>query len=584
MKKQMNRSDMYSTWVQTDKLGRKTPSYEITGAPNGKQVGIFYFLWHEVKQGNIYDHNKAYHEGGLDAVWDMVTEGPLGYAHYWGEPLFGYYRSDDSWIIRKHIHMLSAAGIDFIFLDCSNGLTYPHVSMRVFEVFDQVRREGMPVPKIVFFNGDHPDLNARVFREEWENIYSKGLYKELWYMLDGKPLVLGNPEKVDIPEIFDFFTIRKSWAFSQWDWYQEREGKNCWPWIDLYPQGYGLSPEGKPEQMIVCSGFHSNSSLGRSYAGGKQPVSGQDFGFGLTDGVTQWGLAFEEQFRHAMEKQPPIMMITGWNEWWAGRWEGPAAQGQNICNTYIVDTESEDKAKTMHYVDNFSPEYSRDIEPMRGDLDDNYYCQMVNYIREFKGFNDVPKAIPVADMSMNASEEAWDSVQPTYFATIGNTRPRDFFGFGAANHYINETGRNDIAYAKVARNGEDLYFYVKTVHDMVGEDTESFMNLFINVAPDENRGWEGYSYRLNTSRTESTCNIQFTEGGWNWKDVAEAEIKLQDDTLVIRVPMSALSLKPGDSFDFKWADNSVQNGDIMDFYDKGDTAPDGRFRYRYIEQ
>ena len=34
-------------------------------------------------------------------------------------------------------------------------------------------------------------------------------------------------------------------------------------------------------------------------------------------------------------------------------------------------------------------------------------------------------------------------------------------------------------------------------------------------------------------------------------------------------------------FDFKWADNTPANPDIMDFIDKGDVAPNGRFNYRY---
>ena len=37
---------------------------------------------------------------------------------------------------------------------------------------------------------------------------------------------------------------------------------------------------------------------------------------------------------------------------------------------------------------------------------------------------------------------------------------------------------------------------------------------------------------------------------------------------------------------FKWADNTPGpggDGDILDFYLHGDTAPDGRFLYRYFE-
>jgi hypothetical protein len=36
------------------------------------------------------------------------------------------------------------------------------------------------------------------------------------------------------------------------------------------------------------------------------------------------------------------------------------------------------------------------------------------------------------------------------------------------------------------------------------------------------------------------------------------------------------------SLDFKWADNVQSPGDVMDLYTSGDTAPEGRFMYRYV--
>ena len=37
------------------------------------------------------------------------------------------------------------------------------------------------------------------------------------------------------------------------------------------------------------------------------------------------------------------------------------------------------------FVDEFDQEHSRDIEPMKGGHGDNYYYQMVDYIRRYKG-------------------------------------------------------------------------------------------------------------------------------------------------------------------------------------------------------
>jgi hypothetical protein len=46
-----------------------------------------------------------------------------------------------------------------------------------------------------------------------------------------------------------------------------------------------------------------------------------------------------------------------------------------------------------------------------------------------------------------------------------------------------------------------------------------------------------------------------------------------------------LGLAPGEAhraLAFKWADNLQSPGDVMDFCVSGDTAPEGRFMYRYV--
>jgi hypothetical protein len=37
------------------------------------------------------------------------------------------------------------------------------------------------------------------------------------------------------------------------------------------------------------------------------------------------------------------------------------------------------------------------------------------------------------------------------------------------------------------------------------------------------------------------------------------------------------------NIEFKWNDNMQDDGNIMDFYVNGDTAPGGRFNYVYSE-
>ena len=65
------------------------------------------------------------------------------------------------------------------------------------------------------------------------------------------------------------------------------------------------------------------------------------------------------------------MLVTGWNEWIAGYWSG------------IPE-------RPVMFVDAANYEYSRDLEMMRGGYFDNYFMQLVSYVRKYKGTEETP--------------------------------------------------------------------------------------------------------------------------------------------------------------------------------------------------
>lgn len=578
------------TWVSTDDVGR------IAGTDNrtvtDKKVGIFYFLWHSVEthggDGKIYNHSESWYTGGRDAFIQTMTEGPMGFAHYWAEPYFGYYRSVDEWVIRKHAYQLTAAGIDFVFFDVSNGLSYETEYETVLRIWSEMRAEGYDTPQVMFFVGMTEDKTA--FDDLWRNLYSVGRYEELWFKHDSKPLILvrNSIQSELTEEQKDFFTFRQSHANSRDSWYtSSRRGANCWPWADLYPQGGGLSPKRKLEQMVVMSGFWANGSFGtnagRSYckATGGQPrnVEKGDFGFGLVDqGISGLGLAFEEQFEYAIEQDPGIVMLIGWNEWWAGRWEADIAIGQTIANTYTV-TDNDDWTR-HYYVDTFNPEFSRDIEPVKGLYNDNYYYQMVQNIRQYKGSRQNLAAFGQRRIDLSGSVGQWYEVGPEYRDYAGDTAYRDEMSYVGNIHYTNTTGRNDFTVAKVAKYSNEVVFYAECAADITAPEGTNWMNLYIDTDCDRETGWYGYDYVINRMQSGNTCSIhKFTKGDWSMEEIGTAEYTVNGNYIQIKVDATRLGL--GDTFDFKWADNSVDDGDIMQFIDLGDTAPNDRFNYRY---
>ncbi|MBQ2378404.1 MAG: hypothetical protein II297_08395, partial [Clostridia bacterium] len=482
------------TWVATDDVGRVTPTGSATPAATDKKVGIFYFMWHNAsRQGQypLYDHTAAYLKGGVEAVWELVPQGNIGFAHYWAQPYFGYYNSNDEWVIRKHGYMLAEAGVDFIFVDATNGIIYDRNLEALLKVWSEMRAEGYQMPRVCFHCGNDESLAAASLSFLWNNYYSTGKYADMWFYWAGKPLIF-YPDSLRSSlseEMKNFFTVRQSWAFTSDGWYTSHNGRGRWAWADMYPQQPGLSPTGKVEQMIVMSGFWANGSAGtnggRSYthANGIPAHEGNwDFGFSLMNTTSGLGLAFQEQFDYAMEVDPPLVMITGWNEWWAGRWGGAVnnpAQGQTICNEYKVD--QDDPKHRWYYVDSFNTEYSRDIEPMTGGYNDNYYYQMVQNIRKYKGSRVQEAAFEQWAIDIKGDHGQWHIVGPEYRDYRGDTVDRDHYSYVGDFRYVNTSGRNDFVTCKVSSDPDNLYFYAECAEDITAPEGTNWMNLFIDA-------------------------------------------------------------------------------------------------------
>ena len=112
----------------TDDLGRTVDV--VKGADSEKQVGIFYFLWLGASSAEgPYDVSKIKEkdpDAAQDSVnWLLAGGGAAGQRHWWGESLFGYFRSTDEWVAERDVMMLTDAGIDFVAMDYSNATEYP---------------------------------------------------------------------------------------------------------------------------------------------------------------------------------------------------------------------------------------------------------------------------------------------------------------------------------------------------------------------------------------------------------------------------------------------------------------------------
>lgn len=574
---------MPDTYSAADGLGRVLPTNEETGDPDEEKfVGMFYWTWHVGQSNsverivNVNNIIEQYPEAIHDLDFELWND--FAVPNFWNESIFGYYKTDDRWVLRRHAEMLANAGVDVIIFDNTNGqYTWKDSYDVLFEVFAQAREDGVKTPKIAFMLpfADGEDTVAQL-RMLYDDVYSRGRYRNLWFYWKGKPLIMAHSKQIEKStdttdmEITQFFTFRSpipEYYKSADDKRNEnskplqRDRRMYWSWLSVYPQVVNKTYDGKVEQMAVGTAQNYSKELGLTAMNGEN-VFGRTYthrhGYDLSENAVLYGPNFAEQCERALEVDPEFVFITGWNEWIMGRFE-------EWCGV------------TNAFPDHFNDTYSRDIEPSKGKLGDNYYYQMVDFIRRYKGVRAVEA--DTANTTVQSMDD-WQSIRG-FYAYKGNTFDRDAPGY-ADTHYTDRTGRNDFTGVKTASDSEKLYFYAECADNITPSTDENWMRLLLDTGESEN-SWEGYEYIVNRASPEDgKAIVERSTGGYNWEAVCQADIVVDGNALYIAVPKSALGINTNEfTVNFKWSDNTLAHGDINDFYLHGDTAPGGRFNYVY---
>ncbi len=579
-------------WAATDGLGRTLPTVIETGEKKqDKFVGLFYWTWHysHAQDKPVRDAGSLLSEAP-NAVRDydhpVWTGDADGLPHYWGKPLFGYYSNLDEYVVRKHAELIADAGVDVIIFDCTNGTEIWEKGYEtLFRVFEEAREEGVNVPQIAFmlpFSGNE-DTNTSL-HNLYNNIYKDGRYKDMWFLWDGKPLIMAHSyaldeSKTDEKEILDFFTFRENCpGYFDDDRYISEE---AWGWCSVYPQAkYGKTLFDGTEQMCVSVAQNAadgqlvamNSGLdvqGRSYTEGEYSYSYKKGNKTVivdknTENSLLYGLNFQQQWDYAIECDPEFIFVTGWNEWLAGRWK----EWQGTENAFP---------------DQFSDEYSRDIEPSDGILKDHYYYQLVANIRRFKGMDAADEILcENTTIDIFGSDSQWNNVKTEYNHYANSTRKRNADSWTDV-HYESDTMRNDFRNVKVTYDAENVYFRIETVDDITPYTDCAWMRLFIDTdATGESPSWEGFEYAINRENaTDKEIIVEKSTGDWNFEKTGVGAYNINKNVMYMQIPLKALGFDSTAEvhFNFKLSDNMQSQGDIFDFYKSGDVAPGGRFMF-----
>ena len=582
---------MPDTWVFTDGLGRESLTYEdVGGIKEDKTVAMFYWTWHVdlafTQPLNVNNFILKYPEAIRD--YDHEAWPKSGTAYFWNEPLYGYYRTNDPWVLRRHAELLANAGVDTIFTDNTNGAyTWKSSYTPLMETWNDAQTNGaVNVPKVSFLLPFGPNEGSREQIEMlYLDIFRPGKFQNLWFYWDEKPMLMGYNSNINAgsnlhKEIKSFFTWRPGQPA------YEIKGKQIgnWGWLATYPQiPYFADRDGAKEGIVEQTTVgvavnhsyitHECTAMNRG-----EDIIGRSFTSAFKDRFVKegseaslMGYCFSEQFDYALEQDPKVLFITGWNEWTAGRHENWGG----VENAFP---------------DQFNNEYSRDLEMTKGELKDHYYYLLVNYVRKYKGVNPIPTPSLSQTIDMAKGTDQWSAAEPYYAAYIGNTADRDAAGYGNLR-YIETSGRNDIIGARVARDADTVWFFVECNDNITPYTDSLWMNLYID-SDQTAKGWETFDFIVNKSAASAETLVleKFTGNGYDTEKVADVKYRVDGKTMMVEIPKAALGLEGNDyTINFAWTDNvhdegdyTKFSGDILDFYLSGDVAPGARFKFSYI--
>lgn len=587
-------STMLYNLTATDVFGRSAP--DVAGYRKDRYVGLFYFTWmgqQGEKQETVYDITKLLRSNReeLFSTADGNRIAPNGVNYFFNEPLFGYYNSADPYIIRKHLELFIAAGVDFIALDFTNAIYYGDVLGVMLDLYLDYQNAGFPVPKIMFFTKtDSGNMVTRLYR----NLYQKEKYDSLWFRAGGdKPYIIAAPEELS-DKMLDFFEVRPP------QWPEDEYREDGWPYVEkVRPQRLFT------DLMSVSVAQHTGDAFSFSVQGPLGTVK-ESWGRGYTsrkpengdvDAIMR-GDNFQEEWDTAIAADPEIVFVTGWNEWTALK----------LTADWAGDTPL--------WVDTFNTEFSRDIEMTRAKAyvpdgnggyaeegyGDNYYISLLSNIRRYKGIaleTDNYTAPVTKTIDLYGDDSQWDDIKDSYRNISIGKLSRDSYGYLETEEfrYVQAAPDNQVRSVKVTHDSENVYFRIETFDDILtgsesGGQPSGRMNLLIGAYPSDtgkmsSPAWEGFGYIINrhpVSAELTSIERVNKDGAYSFEDAGTVSCSIRGKIMLVSVPVKSLGIeKAGDGFrlQFKVTDSIEHPEDILDYYVSGCSAPIGRLAYTY---
>jgi hypothetical protein len=343
---------------------------------------------------------------------------------------------------------------------------------------------------------------------------------------------------------------------------------------------------GVKEEAAVTPAQHPSSLVGKSWTRehGEPELNEYDLPvptyvpwLGKTvENPEGYGIYFQERWDEALASDPQFLYINDWNEWTAGKYHPPEGQTYTFMR----------RDSTYRFIDQYNSEFNRCIHPMKAGYTDNYYMQMAQNIRRYKGVRPIPALRGTRPITIDGDFADWKQVNTEYRDTVGDTVHRDYPGYGGL-HYKNDSGRNDIITSKVSVDDDYVYFYVEAKDPLTPHTGDNWMLLLIDADRNHDTGWHGYDYLINKKVVDETITMLTrydpTSSTRSWLEGGSLDYAYAGNALEVAVPRRSVRLTgPAFTFDFHWCDNPKSLQTPISLCTHGDSAPNRRFNYRCI--
>ncbi len=386
---------------------------------NLKSVGIQYTTYH-CPMSSSYGWDRVFNIDSIVKGTSSKGWGPVNWHHWIEKPFDGYYcLSRDTDLIQKHAVQLMNAGVDYIYIDITNDPLVYNANgsmkwdferkihsplMKIIDVYKNLESKGIAVPKIAlwigatkYYKNRAVDYNQSVLKwakTEFNNRAGPLRYKGF----ESKPIIfmkVANKQWFDWGYVKDHFESSKShfkpiikWANVEafmekkpYRWVASADGSRVDPKkVWRFKESCQYKSDGEPVKDCKQNAIANQISVA---AAEQRPVMTD------TDSLSKRrGRSFFQQFQGAFDRSKKYISISNWNNWLTNRYchgsnryglgggaptSKPSLRDFDDFKDYGCDSgKSVDSRGLPLFVDSYTYQYSRVLEPSRSEGDCHY--------------------------------------------------------------------------------------------------------------------------------------------------------------------------------------------------------------------